>query len=194
MVLPIPSHAGLPLAASNTAVLAALHARFNRLRSGPSSPSSASAAVNVLTAIELAVWPAAWPPIPSQTTSSESSPALLRQTTTESSFSSRSRPGSVADAVLTRTPLRLYDREADCVLTDCDAVAVVQLFLLDWLAVHQRAVGAAEVDDPELLATPFDPCVVSAGRGVAEDQVVVGRAADAKRGVAGPMVVAGVRA
>src|SRR5258708_815659 len=123
MVLPIPSHAGFPVAASNPAELAALHARFRRLRSGPSSPSSASVAVKVLTAIELAVWPAAWPPIPSQTTSSESSPALLRQTTTESSFSSRSRPGSVADADFSRTPLRLYDREAECVLTDCDAVA-----------------------------------------------------------------------
>src|SRR6266849_3840298 len=161
IVLPIPSHAGFPFAASNTAELAALHARFRRLRSGPSSPSSASAAVNVLTAIELAVWPAAWPPIPSQTTSSESRPALLRQTTTESSFSSRSRPGSVADADFSRTPLRLYDREAECVLTDCDAVAVVQLFLLDGLAVHERAVGAAEVDDPELLASPLDAGVMS---------------------------------
>src|SRR5713101_1014774 len=172
MVLPIPSHAGFPFAASNTAELAALHARFRRLRSGPSSPSSASVAVNVLTAIELAVWPAAWPPIPSQTTSSESSPALLRQTTTESSFSSRSRPGSVADADFSRTPLRLYDREAECVLTDCDAVPVVQLFLLDGLAVHQRAIGAAEVDDPELLASPLDAGVMSTGRRVAEDQVV----------------------
>jgi len=98
----------------------------------------------------------------------------LRQTATESSFSSRSRPGSLADAVLSRNPLRLYDREADCVLTDRYAVAVVQLFLLDGLAVHQRAVGAAEVDDPELLATPLDARVMAAGRGIAEDQVVVG--------------------
>ncbi len=150
-------------------------------------------AVKVLTAIELAVWPAAWPPIPSQTTSSESSPALLRQTTTESSFSSRSRPGSVADADFSRTPLRLYDREAECVLTDCDAVAVVQLFLLDGLAVHERAIGAAEVDDPELLASPLDAGVMSTGRRVAEDQVVVGRAADAERSIAGAVVVAGVR-
>src|SRR5438105_6801720 len=193
MVLPIPSHAEFDLAASKTAELAALQARFNRLRSGPSSPSSASAAVNVFTAIELAVWPAAWPPMPSQTTSNESSPALLRHTTTESSFSSRSRPGSVADAVLSRTSLRLYDREADCVLTDGDAVAVVQLFLLDGFAVDQGAVGAAEVHDPELLASALDTSMVTAGRGVAEDQVVVRRAANAQRGVAGLVVVAGVR-
>jgi len=61
-------------------------------RSGPSA----------LDAIELAVWPAAWPPIPSHTTRSVSSPALLRQTTTASSFSSRSRPGSVAHAIRSR--------------------------------------------------------------------------------------------
>src|SRR5438132_1516185 len=70
--------------------------------------------------------------------------------------------------------LRLYDREADCVLTDRYAVAVVQLFLLDGLAVHQGAVGAAEVDDPELLAPPLDTRVMAAGRGIAEDQIVVG--------------------
>src|SRR5437763_7841143 len=133
MVPPMPSHAGFDFAASNTDELAALHARFKRLRSGPSSPSSASAAVQVLTAIELAVWPAAWPPIPSHTTSSESSPALLRQTATESSFSSRSRPGSVAQAILSRisggAPLSLADHEADCVLADRDPVPVVQLLL-----------------------------------------------------------------
>src|SRR5258708_5618105 len=82
---------------------------------------------------------------------------------------------------------------AECVLTDCDAVAVVQLFLLDGLAVHQRAIGAAEVYDPELLASPLDAGVMSTGRRVAEDQVVVGRAADAERSIAGAVVVAGVR-
>src|SRR5579859_2282707 len=155
-VLPMPAHSGFLRAASKTAVLACLHARLRRLRSGPSSPSSASMAANVLQAIELAVWPAAWPPIPSHTMRSESSPALLRQTTTESSFSSRSRPGSVAQAILSRisagAPLSLDDHEADCVLADRDPVAVVQLLLLDRLAVDQRAVGAAQVHDPELLA------------------------------------------
>jgi hypothetical protein len=71
---------------------------------------------------------------------------------------------------------------------------VVQLFLLDGLAVHQRAVRAAEVDDPELLAATLDARVVAAGRRVAKDEVVVRRAPDAKGGVAGAVVVAGVRA
>src|SRR5579859_6223804 len=197
-VLPMPAHSGFLRAASNTAVLACLQARLSRLRSGPSSPSSASTAANVLHAIELAVWPAAWPPMPSHTISSESSPALLRQTTTESSFSSRSRPGSVAQAILSRisgsAPLSLDDHEADGVLADRDPVPVVQLLLLDRLTVDQRAVGAAEVDDPELLAAALDASMVAAGGRVAKDHVVVGRAADAQRRIACAVVVPGVRA
>src|SRR4029077_7958499 len=109
--------------------------------------------------------------------SSESSPALLRQTVTESSFSSRSRPGSVAQAILSRIsgplPLRLDDHEADCVLADRDPVAVVQLLLLDRLPVHPRAVGAAQVHDPELLAPALDASVVAARCRIAKDHVVV---------------------
>src|SRR5438270_12633560 len=151
----MPAHSAFRFDASYTAVFACLHARLRRFRSAPSSPSSARQAENVFTAIELAVWPAAWPPIPSQTTRRESRPALFFQTTTESSFSSRSRPGSVADAVLSRMrrpcDSGLDDHEADCVLPDGDAVAVVELLLLDRLAVDESAVGAAQVDDPELL-------------------------------------------
>src|SRR5260221_12951045 len=119
--------------------------------------------------------------------------------TTESSFSSRSRPGSVADAVLSRIQRAssgsgLDDGEADRVLTDRYPVAVVQLFLLDRLAVDQRAVGAPEVDDPELLAPALDAGVVTAGRRIAQGHVVVRRAADAHCGLAGAMVVARVGA
>src|ERR1700716_3621449 len=102
--------------------------------------------------------------MPSQTTSSVSSPALLRQTTTASSFSSRSRPGSVAHAIRSRIsdptppapadggrPLRADKREVHRVLADRDAVAVAELFLLDRLTVDQGSVGASQVDDPELV-------------------------------------------
>src|SRR2546422_9842605 len=102
IVLPMPNQSGLSCAALNTALLASLHARFRRSTSGPSSPSSARTLVTVCTARELASWPAAWPPIPSQTTISVLSPALFRHTATESSFSSRSSPGSVAHAMRSR--------------------------------------------------------------------------------------------
>src|ERR1700737_3811595 len=122
--------------------------------------------------------------MPSQTTSSVSRPALFRQTLTESSFSSRSRPGSVAQAIRNRISCerrspscRSLDpdqREVDCVLADRQAVTVVELLFLDGLAVDQGAVGAPEVDDPELVSAPLDACVVAARRGVAQDDVVVG--------------------
>ena len=80
------------------------------------------------------------------------------------------------------------------VLSDGDAVTVVELLLLDRLAVDKRSVGASQVDDPELLAAPLDPGVMAAGGRIAKDQVVVGRAAEAERAVAGTMRVAGVRA
>src|SRR5713101_7939770 len=50
MVLPMPAQSGLSRAASNTAVLACLHARLRRSRPGPSSPSSASTLVSGVTA------------------------------------------------------------------------------------------------------------------------------------------------
>ncbi len=80
------------------------------------------------------------------------------------------------------------------VLPDGDAVTVVELLLLDRLAVDKRPVGAPKVDDPELVATPFDAGVMAAGGRIAEDEVVVGRAPEAERAVAGPMRVACVRA
>jgi hypothetical protein len=79
------------------------------------------------------------------------------------------------------------------VLSDRDAVTVVELLLLDRLAVDQRPVGAPQVDDPELLATPLDPGVMAARGRIAQDQVVIGRAPKAERAVAGAMRVAGVR-
>src|ERR1700730_7552787 len=104
--------------------------------------------------------------MPSQTTSSVSSPALLRQTTTESSFSSRSRPGSVAQATRRRIrpwrPAAIFhgslpeNREVNRVLADRNAITVAKLFLLDRLAIDEGSVGAAQVDDPELLTTAFD--------------------------------------
>ena len=105
IVQPMPSQSGLSCEALNTALLASLQARLRRSTSGPSSPSSARTRVTVLTARELACCPAAWPPIPSQMTISVSRPALLRQTATESSFSSLSSPGSVAHAIRSRIVL-----------------------------------------------------------------------------------------
>jgi len=80
------------------------------------------------------------------------------------------------------------------VLSDGDSVTVVELLLLDRLAVDQRPVGASKVDDPELVATPFDPGVMAACGRIAKDEVVVGRAPEAERAVAGAMRVARVRA
>src|SRR5437588_5831440 len=70
---------------------------------------------------------------------------------------------------------------------------MVQLLLLDGLAVDERAVRAAQVDEPELIAATLQARVMPAGRRVAEDHVVVGRAAKAHGVVAGAMLVAGVR-
>ena len=81
----------------------------------------------------------------------------------------------------------------DRVLSDRDAVAVIELLLLDRLAVDERAVGAPEVDDPEPLSTPLDAGVVAARRGVAKDEVVVGRSSKAERAVTGSVRVTCVR-
>ncbi len=80
------------------------------------------------------------------------------------------------------------------VLSDGDAVAVVELLFLDRLAVDKRAVGAPEVDDPELLTAPFDAGVMPAGGGIAEDEVVVRRASEPKCGVTSAVSVACIRA
>jgi len=88
--------------------------------------------------------------------------------------------------------LSLDDHEADRVLSNRDPVPVVELLLLDRLAVDQSAVGAAQVDDPELLAATLDPRMVAARRGIAQDQVVVGGAADPHRAFAGTVVVPGI--
>ncbi len=79
------------------------------------------------------------------------------------------------------------------VLADGDAVTVVELLLLDGLAVDQRAVGAPEVDDPELLAAALDAGVMSARGRVAKDEVVVGGAAEAQSVVGSAMRMTGVR-
>ena len=71
---------------------------------------------------------------------------------------------------------------------------MVELLLLDRLTVDERAVGAPEVDDPELLTPPLDPSVMSARGRIAKDEVVVRRAAEAERGFAGAMRVARIRA
>jgi hypothetical protein len=62
----------------------------------------------------------------------------------------------------------------DRVLADGHAVAMVELLFLDGLAVDECAVRAAQVDDPELLTAALESRVVTAGRGVAQDDVVVG--------------------
>jgi hypothetical protein len=80
------------------------------------------------------------------------------------------------------------------VLSDGDPVTVIQLLLLDRLAVDESPVGAPEVDDPELLTAAFHARVVAAGGRIAEDEVVVRRAPEAEGAVAGAMRVAGVGA
>ena len=88
--------------------------------------------------------------------------------------------------------LRPEEREMNCVLTDRDAVVVLELFLLDRLAVDQRAVGAPQIDDPELVAATFHASVMPAGRRVAKDQVVVGRTPHSQRALGGAVRMAGV--
>src|SRR5438093_6224809 len=73
--------------------------------------------------------------------------------------------------------LRL-EREADRVLPDGDHVAVGELLLDHLLTVDLRAVGAAEVADPERTGADLDAPVMARGRGIAHDDVVVRRAAD----------------
>lgn len=70
---------------------------------------------------------------------------------------------------------------------------MVELLLLYGLTVHKRAIRAAQIDDPELIAAALEPGVVAAGCRVAQDHVVVRRAAQADRMVAGPMRVTCVR-
>jgi len=78
------------------------------------------------------------------------------------------------------------------VLADGDAIVVVQLLLLDRLAVDQRPVRASKVDDEELFTTAFDACVVATRRGVAKNQVVVRRPTQSKCAIAGAIGVAGI--
>ncbi len=70
---------------------------------------------------------------------------------------------------------------------------MVQLLLLDRLAVDERAVRTSEVDHPELLTTSLEPGMVTARRGVAEDHVVVRRPAHAQRVVTGAVTMPRVR-
>jgi len=86
------------------------------------------------------------------------------------------------------------EAEMDRVLTDRQAVAVIELPLLNRLAVDERAIRASEIDEPELLSPPLEASVVPAGRRVAEDHVVVRRPAHTQRVVARAVAVAGVRA
>ncbi len=78
------------------------------------------------------------------------------------------------------------------VLTDGDSIAVIELLLLDRLAVDERAVGAPEVDDPELLTAPLDTSVMAACGRIAKYEVVVGRAPHPQCAVAGAVRMAGV--
>src|SRR3982074_3295019 len=100
--------------------------------------------------------------MPSPTTSSASTPALSFQTRTESSFSSRCSPGSVpyASRIFTAPKASSEGVEGDDVLADLDLVRVLQLLLRNRLAVDQRAVGGAEVDDEPLLAPALEAGVV----------------------------------
>jgi hypothetical protein len=79
------------------------------------------------------------------------------------------------------------------VLADCDPVVVVELLLLDRLSIDKRAVRAPEVDDEELIPATLDARVVSAGRRVAKDEIVVGRTPQTESAFAGAIGVARVR-
>ena len=104
-VLPMPCHSGFSMDAMCTAVLVRMLASRSRLGSAPLPPSPANVLAKVSTAIELARRPAACPPMPSQTTRRASTPAFSFQTSTESSFSWRWRPGSVPKASRSFTAL-----------------------------------------------------------------------------------------
>ena len=75
------------------------------------------------------------------------------------------------------------------ILTNRDAVVVLQLFLLGRLTVDEGAVGAPQVNDPELIAATLHASVVPTGRRVTENQVVVGRASHAQRVLGGTISV-----
>ena len=78
------------------------------------------------------------------------------------------------------------------VLTDGYPVVVIEFLLLHRFSIDESSVGAAKVHDPELLPTSLDARVMSAGRRVAKNQVVVRRPAHAKGGLGGAIGVASV--
>lgn len=78
------------------------------------------------------------------------------------------------------------------VLTDRDAVVVLELLLLDRLSVDESAVRASQVDDPELLAATLDTGMVPTGRRVAKDEIVVRGTPHPQRVLGGAIRVARV--
>src|SRR5258707_14364476 len=72
-----------------------------------------------------------------------------------------------------------FQCETHRVLTDGDHVAVGKLLFDYGLAVDQCAVGAPEVADPEKTVPGLDPAVVTGGRRVSDDDVVIRRPAEA---------------
>jgi hypothetical protein len=50
---------------------------------------------------------------------------------------------------------------------------MIELFLLDRLTVDEGAVRASQIDEPELVPAALEARVVTAGRRVSQDDVVV---------------------
>src|SRR5262249_34144994 len=120
-------------------------------------------------------WGSEWRSSPTTVTrTSDSAP------THRSYQTSRSSPATCARRRPNAPPSRLrLESEAERVLADGDHVAAGQLLFDDRIAVDLRPVGAAEVADPERALTDLDPSVVARRRRVADDDVIVRRAAKA---------------
>src|SRR4029077_15276938 len=88
---------------------------------------------------------------------------------------SKSSPAGCAKPRPSAPPWLLAEVEPNRVLTDGDQVAIGQLLLDHGLAVYERAVGAAEVTDPERARANFDTAVPARGGGIPDHDVVVRR-------------------
>src|SRR6266851_56118 len=98
--------------------------------------------------------------------------------TLASSRTSKSSPRGCAKPRWSARPWLVAQRKAHRVLADGDEVAVGQLLFDHRLAIDQRAVGAAQVADPERARAHFDAAMPARGGRVADHDVVVRSATD----------------
>src|SRR5579883_2673445 len=94
----------------------------------------------------------------------------------------KTRTSTSAGRSCSRTNRSAADAEPQGDRADVDGRAGRQALLLHRLAVHARAVGAAEVDEQEAVPVAAHLGVVAGDRVVLKHQVVVARATDARGG------------